>query len=80
MMQVAGKENTKSNKDYERFDSQLHYKGICLRDPWKSPADPHISTEHGSNISDMYIPRMYVMATEWFYCALLNSVARRSKI
>ena len=39
-MQVAAKENKKSNKDFERLNYQLHYKGMCLRDPWTSPGDP----------------------------------------
>ena len=39
-MQVAGKENKKSYKDYKICNYQLHYKVMCFRDPWTSPADP----------------------------------------
>ena len=75
MTQVAGKENKKYNKDFEILNYQLHYKGMCLRDPWTSPADPPYF--HGTRLEYQWI---YVMATQWFGCALLNSVAWRLEI
>jgi hypothetical protein len=47
---LARKTKKKSNKAYET--------------PGRRQRIPHISTEHGWNISDIY-----VMATQWLYCA-----------
>jgi len=73
MMQVVGKENkknpTKILKDLiTKFITKVCAYGI----PGRRQEIPHTSTEHGWNISGIY-----VMATQWFYCALLNSAAWR---
>ena len=41
------------NSAFKGLITNFIKKGMCLQDPWNSPSDPYISTEHGWNVSDI---------------------------